>query len=214
MSPLAQAVKHNNSNISHVEVWTILRRCLWLRIPSPGCITQYCSRTWGLKVYSWRTWLYQVSFATITLSHLSFNPCIQVLEVAVKRQDLQRAFVRQALDSLDHGFDALDRNLIYHSSLVGDLYEEFYRRFAQTVQVSQTKWPVDQIMLFLSHEAPHLASPLWTRPWGWQLTLGRLQKYFREHANLLCKTARASYLWKVAAWASWQRACQPTCTKG
>lgn len=59
----------------------------------------------------------------------------QVLEVAVKRQNLQRAFVRQALDTLDHGFDALDRNLIYHASLVGDLYEEFYRRFAQTVQV-------------------------------------------------------------------------------
>lgn len=59
----------------------------------------------------------------------------QVLEVCVKRQNLQRAFVRQALDTLDHGFDTLDRNLIYHASLVADLYEEFYRRFAQTVQV-------------------------------------------------------------------------------
>ncbi len=59
--------------------------------------------------------------------------------MAVKRQNLQRAFVRQALDTIEHGFDPLDRNLIYHASLVGDLYEEFYRRFAQTVQVTPPK---------------------------------------------------------------------------
>lgn len=53
----------------------------------------------------------------------------------MERQNLQRAFVRLALDNLDHGFDALDKTIIYHASLVGDLYEEWYRKFAQTVQV-------------------------------------------------------------------------------
>ena len=61
-----------------------------------------------------------------------------MLDVSVKRQNLQRAFVRQALDSLDHGFDELDKNLIYHSSLVADEYEVWYRRYCQTVQVGVT----------------------------------------------------------------------------
>lgn len=68
-------------------------------------------------------------------SRLQERAPLQVLEVAVRRQNLQRAFVRLALDLLDHGFDDLDKNLIYHSSLIGDLYEEWYRVFCQTVQV-------------------------------------------------------------------------------
>lgn len=94
--------------------------------PNPWIVQR--AAHWNAQIY--------IRFTTQSLAcHNITLLRFQVLEVAVKRQNLQRAFVRQALDTLDHGFDALDRNLIYHASLVGDLYEEFYRRFAQTVQV-------------------------------------------------------------------------------
>ena len=46
-----------------------------------------------------------------------------------------RAFVRYALDTLDHGFNGLDRALIYHGSLVGDKYDIWFEAWAKAVQV-------------------------------------------------------------------------------
>ena len=59
----------------------------------------------------------------------------KVLEAASTKQQLTRALVRHALQTLPHGFDALDNNLIFHASLVSDAYDKWYRAFAQAVQV-------------------------------------------------------------------------------
>lgn len=47
-----------------------------------------------------------------------------MLDAASTKQQLTRAFVRQALQTLPHGFDALDANLIHHASLVSDAYDK------------------------------------------------------------------------------------------
>ena len=59
----------------------------------------------------------------------------KVLEAASTKQQLTRALVRHALQTLPHGFDALDTNLIFHASLVSDAYDKWYRVFAQAVRV-------------------------------------------------------------------------------
>ena len=58
-----------------------------------------------------------------------------MLEAASTKQQLTRALVRHALQTLPHGFDALDTNLIFHASLVSDAYDKWYRVFAQAVRV-------------------------------------------------------------------------------
>lgn len=60
----------------------------------------------------------------------------KVLGAASTKQQLTRAFVRHALQTLPHGFGALDTNLIFHASLVSDAYDKWYRVFAQAVRVS------------------------------------------------------------------------------
>ncbi|CAK0782643.1 hypothetical protein CVIRNUC_005842 [Coccomyxa viridis] len=62
----------------------------------------------------------------------------KVLEAASTKQQLTRALVRHALQTLPHGFDALDTNLIFHASLVSDAYDKWYRAFAQAVQGNKT----------------------------------------------------------------------------
>ena len=59
----------------------------------------------------------------------------KVLDAASSKQQLTRAFVRQALQQLPHGFDALDTCLLHHASLVNDAYDIWYRAFAQAIQV-------------------------------------------------------------------------------
>ena len=51
------------------------------------------------------------------------------------KQQVQRAFVRIALTSAQHGFDDLDQNLIYYSALMNDAYDVWYQSWARTVQV-------------------------------------------------------------------------------
>ena len=43
--------------------------------------------------------------------------------------------MRIALTTAQHGFDALDQNLVYFSALMTDAYDDWYRQWAQTVQV-------------------------------------------------------------------------------
>ncbi len=59
-----------------------------------------------------------------------------MLDAASTKQQMTRAFVRQALQQLPHGFDALDTCLLHHASLVNDAYDVWYRAFAQAVRVS------------------------------------------------------------------------------
>ena len=58
-----------------------------------------------------------------------------MLTAASTKQQLTRAYVRQALQQLPHGFDALDTCLLHHASLVNDAYDVWYRAFAQAVRV-------------------------------------------------------------------------------
>lgn len=58
-----------------------------------------------------------------------------MLDAASTKQQMTRAFVRQALQQLPHGFDALDTSLLHHASLVNDAYDVWYRAFAQAVRV-------------------------------------------------------------------------------
>ena len=60
---------------------------------------------------------------------------LQVLAASSHKQRVQRAFVRQALDTHPHGFDALERNLIYHSSLMADASDAWYIPWTKAVQV-------------------------------------------------------------------------------
>ena len=64
-----------------------------------------------------------------------------MLEAASTKQQLTRAFVRHALQTLPHGFDALDTNLIFHASIVSDAYDKWYRVFAQAVRVCISRAP-------------------------------------------------------------------------
>ncbi|KAK9831583.1 hypothetical protein WJX74_001220 [Apatococcus lobatus] len=58
----------------------------------------------------------------------------KVFGVSSARQHLQRAFIRLALDHLEHGFDGFDASLIYHASHVSDAYDPFYVKWAHTMQ--------------------------------------------------------------------------------
>ena len=61
-----------------------------------------------------------------------------MLDAASTKQQMTRAFVRQALQLLPHDFDALDTCLLHHASLVNDAYDVWYRAFAQAVRVSNS----------------------------------------------------------------------------
>ncbi len=65
----------------------------------------------------------------------SLQEFYMVLDAASAKQQMTRAFVRQALQQLPHGFDALDTCLLHHASLVNDAYDVWYRAFAQAIQV-------------------------------------------------------------------------------
>lgn len=59
----------------------------------------------------------------------------KVYSAASRRQQFTRAYVRKALETLDHGFSAFDRNLIHYASLVNDAYDVWYQAWAKAVQV-------------------------------------------------------------------------------
>ena len=54
---------------------------------------------------------------------------------ASRRQQLTRAVVRKALETLQHGFNDFDCKLIYYASLVNDAYDNWYPAWARAVQV-------------------------------------------------------------------------------
>jgi len=81
----------------------------------------------------------------------------KVLDAASSKQQLTRAFVRQALQQLPHGFDALDTCLLHHASLVNDAYDIWYRAFAQAIQVCS---PPDTLRQFHEYECIFVRSQL------------------------------------------------------
>ncbi|EIE20277.1 hypothetical protein COCSUDRAFT_67562 [Coccomyxa subellipsoidea C-169] len=62
----------------------------------------------------------------------------KVYAAASRRQQFTRAYVRKALETLDHGFSTFDRNLIYYASLVNDAYDCWYKAWAKAVQGNAT----------------------------------------------------------------------------
>ncbi|BDA45526.1 hypothetical protein COCOBI_07-3130 [Coccomyxa sp. Obi] len=62
----------------------------------------------------------------------------RVYSAASRRQQFTRAYVRKALETLDHGFSAFDRNLIHYASLVNDAYDVWYQAWAKAVQGNAT----------------------------------------------------------------------------
>ena len=97
-------------------------------------ITKFCS---SYPDWSCTLMAAHIPSAIPSLSHELFpvQEFYKVLEAASTKQQLTRALVRHALQTLPHGFDALDTNLIFHASLVSDAYDKWYRVFAQAVRV-------------------------------------------------------------------------------
>ncbi|CAL8470879.1 g10421 [Coccomyxa elongata] len=62
----------------------------------------------------------------------------KVYSAASRRQQFTRAYVRKALETLDHGFSAFDRNLLRYASLVNDAYDVWYQAWAKAVQGNAT----------------------------------------------------------------------------
>ena len=88
-----------------------------------------------LQVFS--EWSCALSSANCLHSHelCRVQEFYKVLEAASTKQQLTRAFVQHALQTLPHGFGATDTSLIFHASLVSDAYDKWYRVFAQAVRV-------------------------------------------------------------------------------
>ena len=61
---------------------------------------------------------------------------VQVMAASSHKQRVQRAFVRIALTTAQHGFTALDRSLVYFSALMTDAYDVWYESWAKVVQVT------------------------------------------------------------------------------
>lgn len=74
----------------------------------------------------------------LNVRSLAGQEFFKVYAAASRRQQFTRAYVRKALETLDHGFSAFDRNLIYYASLVNDAYDCWYKAWAKAVQVSLT----------------------------------------------------------------------------
>jgi hypothetical protein len=57
-----------------------------------------------------------------------------LLDVASRRQTLSREFVKQALSSLPHEFNAFDRTLITHCADLSQLYDNYYKVWKRAVE--------------------------------------------------------------------------------
>ena len=95
----------------------------------------YLQNWTGISEYG-SSW-YKVSLSKQCTSCRSglLKACTQVLAASSHKQRVQRAFVRQALESTQHGFDGLERNLLYFSSLVADAQDTWFHAWVQSVQV-------------------------------------------------------------------------------
>jgi hypothetical protein len=62
----------------------------------------------------------------------------KVYDVAAAKQHLTRDFIRSALDKLNHGFSAFDKELILGSLDISDLYDKYYKDWIHTMRNSET----------------------------------------------------------------------------
>ena len=121
------------------------------------------------------------------------------------KQRVQRSFVRIALSTAQHGFTALDQNLVYYSALMTDAYDVWYDSWAKTVQVRQAP-PQPQHRLAEVH--PKTESMLWQ---GDELAqqlaaddkAGQLSKELYNHYTIITKGKGGAAKYSQVAYATY-----------
>ena len=90
---------------------------------------------------------------------------VQVMAASSHKQRVQRAFVRIALTTAQHGFTALDRSLVYFSALMTDAYDVWYDSWAKAVQVTvPCCWLIGLTTSLLSWLPWLPVACIWARP--------------------------------------------------